>query len=196
MTDAQGNPKYTSLGSVVKMALSIAHGQADVERGFSINKQVLESRTELGQQTLIGLRTVKDVVSRHKSLASIPITPSLLMEFRNAHKSYKEAIEKQKMEKSQAAALGKRKLPIEDASRELKAKKKEWEDKQTQAEKLVSEGTERLSVAVKSGKLTDILPAQALLESGNKLLKECRCEIENINKQLEPGQHQPAKAAK
>ena len=44
--------------------------------------------------------------------------------------------------------------------------------------------------------MTDVLPAQALLESGNKLLKECRREIEELNKQLAPGHHQPSKSSK
>ena len=38
LTDIHGNAKYPSLAAVVKMASSLSHGQADVERGFSINK--------------------------------------------------------------------------------------------------------------------------------------------------------------
>ncbi len=37
ITDTRGDAKYQSLGFIVKIALSLAHGQADVERGFSTN---------------------------------------------------------------------------------------------------------------------------------------------------------------
>lgn len=75
---------------------------------------------------------------------------------------------------------------------EVQARKKECEAKQKQAEKLINEGTERLTIALQSGKNDDILPSQALLESGNKLLKECRHEMELLSNLLIPGQHQPS----
>jgi hypothetical protein len=83
----------------------------------------------------------------------------------------------------------------DDRDHITQTKKIEWEQKQHQAEKLICEGTERITAALKAGKMTDILPAQALLESGNKLLKECRHEIEKLNKQLAPGRHQPSKSS-
>lgn len=63
---------------------------------------------------------------------------------------------------------------------------------------VVFEGTERLTGAI-DGKKDDMLQARALLESGNKLLKDCRNELENIHKTLQSqdhGQHQPSKSAK
>ena len=43
-----GNPKYVNLMVVVKAALCISHGQADVERGFSFNKHIVdETRVNL-----------------------------------------------------------------------------------------------------------------------------------------------------
>jgi hypothetical protein len=50
--------------------------------------------------------------------------------------------------------------------------------KQRQAEKLISEGTERLEVLLSSGQVVNALPVQALLQSVNKLLKDCRHELE------------------
>ena len=54
ITDSRGQPKYSSLGVVVKVALSLSHGQADVERGFSLNKQVLADRSVLSEHLLCG----------------------------------------------------------------------------------------------------------------------------------------------
>jgi hypothetical protein len=196
LTDSHGNQKYPNLSAVVKIISSLAHGQADVERGFSVIKQVLDSRIALSQQTLIGVRAGKEDVARHDSIVTIPITPSLLTAYRNAHKVYKDALQLQKSEKAQDTLLRKRKLPLENEVAQLQTKKREWQDKQCEAEKLINEGTERLSAAVQSGKIADIRPSQALLESGNKLWKECRSEIDGTDKQLQAGQHQPTKSAK
>jgi len=54
----------------------------------------------------------------------------------------------------------------------MKEKKKKSEDKQQQAEKMISEGTDRLGTALKNNKIEEALPAQALLESGNKMLND------------------------
>ena len=60
---------------------------------------------------------------------------------------------------------------------------------------LISEGTERLAVALSSGQVVNAIPAQALLQSGNKLLKDCRHELELINQVLAGSHHEPNKAA-
>jgi hypothetical protein len=64
IADARGEAKYQTLAFIVKIALSISHGQADVDRGFSANKQILENRAVLGEEALHGLRTVKEVVKK------------------------------------------------------------------------------------------------------------------------------------
>ena len=67
--DDLGNPKYNSLIVVVKVALCISHGQADVKRGFSVNKYVVnETRVTLKQHTISAIRTVNDVINKYKEL--------------------------------------------------------------------------------------------------------------------------------
>jgi len=39
--NAAGRKKYCTLGKVVRASLSLSHGNADVERCFSINKKVV-----------------------------------------------------------------------------------------------------------------------------------------------------------
>ena len=58
-----GIPKYPTLGKLVKAALTLSHGQAHVERGFSLNKNlVTASRSCLNERSINGLRTVQDKV--------------------------------------------------------------------------------------------------------------------------------------
>lgn len=78
---------------------------------------------------------------------------------------------------------------MDDGASQLKSRKVELEEKQQQADKLITEGTERLAAALKSGKVADALPAQALLVSGNNMLKDLRQEIEHINHQLSGRNH-------
>jgi len=81
-------------------------------------------------------------------------------------------------------------LPVDDEVSQLKVKKKKLEKKQQQAEKMISEGTERLATALKNSKIEDAVPAQALLEAGNKMLKDCRHELEPLDQY---GSHLPNK---
>jgi hypothetical protein len=158
LTDTRGNPKYPALTAVVKMTLSLSHGQADVERGFSINKQVLDDRTTLSERVLCATRTVRKVINRYGSIMNIPITPSLLSACRSSHRKYTDALENEKAKTANQSVLGKRKLPLEDERDHItQTENIEWEQKQHQAEKLICEGTERITAALKAGKMTDVL---------------------------------------
>ena len=64
----------------------------------------------------------------------------------------------------------KRKLSLDDKQSVLKTKMEEWQAKQVQAEKLINEGTERLTVFLKSNNAMDTLASQALLKPRNNLL--------------------------
>lgn len=160
----------------------------------------MDDRTSLGEKTLSATRTVKEVIQQYGSTRNIPMSTSLFAAYRGAHKVYKEEFEKEKAanEKSASTVLGKRKMTNDDATsvNEVQARQKACEAKQKQAEKLINEGTQRLAIAVQSGKTDDILPSQALLESGNKILKECRNEMELLSNLLNPGQHLPSKSAR
>ena len=145
----------------------------------------------LSEHLLCGTRTLKDVIAKYSSVVNIPITKALLSEYRKAHSEYKIALDKTKIAKEQKSNLGKRKLPLNDVASQIASKKLAFENKQQQAEKMVTEGTERLGAALKSGKIEDGLPAQALLESGNQILKECRHELQQLN---QSGAHQPGKS--
>jgi len=80
-------------------------------------------------------------------------------------------------------------LPIDDEVSQLEVKKTKLEEKQQQAEQMISEGTERLATASKNSKIEDAVPAPALLESGNKMFKDCRLELLD-----QPGSHLPNKS--
>ena len=69
--------EYDSLWQLVRRLLLLSHGQASVERGFSLNKEVMKEN--LSAHTLIALRSVKDhVMSIGGRPEDVIITPELL----------------------------------------------------------------------------------------------------------------------
>ena len=82
---------YNNLMVVVKAALCISHGQADVERVFSINKHVVnETWVNLKQHTISPIRTVEDVINKYKEVDQIPVSRDLIRRFHGAHAAYTE----------------------------------------------------------------------------------------------------------
>jgi hypothetical protein len=60
---SNGYSKYPTLSKLIKNVLIISHGNADVERGFSTNGNILtEERTLLSEKSINGLRITYDAV--------------------------------------------------------------------------------------------------------------------------------------
>ena len=60
---SSGSTKYPHLTNVVKTALVLPYGNADVERGMSENNRVVTAeRNQLGEDTINGLRATKGMV--------------------------------------------------------------------------------------------------------------------------------------
>lgn len=58
-----GYSKYPILSKLIRNVLIISHGNADVERGFSTNGNILtEERTLLSEKSINGLRMTYDAV--------------------------------------------------------------------------------------------------------------------------------------
>jgi len=55
-----GDGKQAALWKVVRMVLTLSHGQASVESGFSINKELLTENME--EETIVAQRIVFDAV--------------------------------------------------------------------------------------------------------------------------------------
>ena len=63
ITATDGRSKYPVLTRLIKNILIISHGNADVERGFSVNQNIVTSnRSLLSEVSINGLRTAFDAV--------------------------------------------------------------------------------------------------------------------------------------
>ena len=120
MTHLQGEDKYSQLVKVIKLILVLSHGQASVERGFSINKQL--EVENLKEESLVAQRLVCDHVRAAGGIMNINISKSLLNSASMARHRYEQYLEKERRSKKTAEEQRKRKATL-DQMDELKVKK-------------------------------------------------------------------------
>ena len=79
-----------------KLIFILSHGQAAVEKGFSVNKEILVKN--LQQKSLISQRMVYDymTVKHASSLHEYTIRNSLILKCKSSHAKYVQFLEEQK----------------------------------------------------------------------------------------------------
>lgn len=116
-----GNPKYKNCWEVFKIIFTLSHGQASVERGFSVNKELLTEN--LQEVSIISQRTVYDyMLELDKPVHEIPLTNDLLKSCKLAHSRYTNALEMKKSKVVEEERSRKRKLKLEEIA-EVKEKR-------------------------------------------------------------------------
>ena len=116
-----GNPKYKNCWEVFKLIFTLSHGQASVERGFSINKELLTEN--LQEVSIVSQRTVYDyMMELGKPVHEIPLTNDLIKSCKLAHSRYSNALELRKSKNKEEEKSRKRKLKLEEIA-EVKEKK-------------------------------------------------------------------------
>lgn len=98
---------YKHLWKVVRLVLS--HGQATVERGFSVNRQV--SVENLKEISYVPQRIVYDAVSKTGGNLNIVITKELCRSVLAAHNRYRAFLEDKKKKRSDRAVKGIKEKP-------------------------------------------------------------------------------------
>ena len=96
---SSGLLRYPSLSKLVKLCLTLSHGNSDVERSFSENKLLLTpTRTRMSDATLNGYRATCSFMSKYaRKPTNLPLMPSLRKAVNNARANYASRIEAQKM---------------------------------------------------------------------------------------------------
>ena len=92
---------YKSFAHVLKIAVTLFHGQGNAERGFSLNKQLVVEN--MSETSLIAQRFVKDhILLNDYHLHDMPIAKEQIRSVRNSNPAYKETL-KQKRESEKKA---------------------------------------------------------------------------------------------
>jgi hypothetical protein len=204
LQSCDGSYKYAKMGQLVKAALILPHGNADVERGFSVNNDVLtDQRTEMTPATLNALLLTKDAIKRsdpeNQLPQSISVTRGLLQACKAAHTVYQCRLEKEKQEKEQAKAAKaaeeekkeqeKRLMEIQEAEKASAMKKnkqmqKDEEEAQlilTAGQAVLAEGNRILTEALKSKNFKQVTVAHMMLEQGQKKISESSDKLQKIH---------------
>lgn len=104
-----------------RMVMIFSHGNASLERGFSINKECLgDNQHEI---SLIAQRRIYDAITAAGGLANFSIDKKLVHAARNAHSLYREYQEEQRKLKNEQQRKNEEKKRKADEMKELNAKK-------------------------------------------------------------------------
>lgn len=203
-----GGLKYPNLSKVIKCSLCLSHGNAHVERGFSVSGNILtEERSKMSERTLNAYITVKDALKLYNNKPElVPMTRKLITLAQNACKSYTSFLEERKRqeankkkeeeerneEKKRKAEVLKEiedgKKSIEVKEKELKEKMKKEEQNQKVANKVFKEASNRLQNALDKKDLDEMNIANAMLAGYSKMQKEgenTRKVIKNLQEDIE-----------
>ena len=85
--------------SVIKLLLLLSHGQASVERGFSVNTEV--SVEHLAETLLIAQRTIVDHISSVGGFLKVDYGKELLLSASSARSKYYQYLDDKKMKQKQ-----------------------------------------------------------------------------------------------
>ncbi len=206
--------KYPNLAQVVKPSLTLSHGSANVERGFSRSSRVLtEDKASMSVKTLNSRLTVLDgLQSFGNKPECVPITKELLNLARNAHNNYNLYLEKERIRKEEETrkkeiaekeeAMVKENIrKIEESEKDIEMLKNELKfakkDEKTHidkllminlSDKLLDEANKRLKKALDSNNFVEAKIAQAIIEGVVKTkeeFKEKRKAVTVLEKRIE-----------
>ena len=117
--------EWADLWELTKNLLLLSHGQASVERGFSINKEI--SVENMTAQTLISQRVIKDHLLNVGGVIKVSLTKELLVSPSHARQRYQAHLDEEKRKKEEQKRGEKRKDTLEELDN-LKEVKKRMKD--------------------------------------------------------------------
>ncbi|CAM4570171.1 unnamed protein product [Leuciscus chuanchicus] len=131
---------YPELYKFSQSLLLLSHGQATVERGFSINKEV-ETRNIL-EKSMEALRLICDKISVCGGVLKVPLTKELMASVACARSRYRSYLEDERKKKQSSTQDLKRKAvqeEIEDLKRKRTVLTEVCDSLQTDADKLAEQ---------------------------------------------------------
>ena len=158
--------KYEKLAFVMQLIFTLSHGQAAVERGFSINNSV--SDTNMKPETIISKRIIRDHMLAHSVKPhTIEMSSALVKSVKAAYSRYVQTMEGEK-KKKQYDAKEIQKLHITEDLNKVKQEIMECVD----------------LAAGKKDNMSIILKAQTLKRASSEMSEEIKT-LEVVIKDLE-----------
>ena len=187
-----GVVKYPQLFSLIRIVLSLSHGNAYPEQGFSINKQLMESHGyATGSKTIASLRMVKDKLYRVGGVLNLPLTVELFHSVKSARAKYFADMEQEKLAAETAKKQELLKKHVETTKKsnkekadEIAAELERLECDIQVADAIIQEGNEQLQKLISSKNLNrkELQSAQSKLDIGLQRKRKCVHDIANLKK--------------
>ena len=170
---------YTKLWVVVQQLLLLSHGQASVERGFSINRQV-EADNIVGE-TVTARRIVCDSVRVLGGVTNVDVTnKKLLISCSAARQRYLTNLEDEKRKK-ETEASGRKRKALEDEVAHMKRQKVALEQ---DVHSLTTDADEFAIKAEKEHKVTLITKSNAMRRAAKEKSDQVKVVAEQLDSKL------------
>jgi hypothetical protein len=136
-----GNDRYKELWTVVKLVMVLSHGNAAVEGGFSINKDLLID--SLLEETVVAQRVVFDAIrNAAMDVKNIDITAKMVSGVRQSSAAYKASLEvkqKQQTEAQQQVRDDRKRKALISSLEQQKLKLEEMKSQAAELDKHIAE---------------------------------------------------------
>lgn len=179
---------YQNLCKLAFNVMIVAVTNVDAERGFSINKDILEGRSNMTEKTVISIRLVKDTILHYdkdseKNIAKFPVAEEMLNVCSKAYQRYEaDQVSKKELEELEKAEKEKELRNIEEQKKKMKKDEEKEKEKVLKiqlnaAKELVRKGHEKVDLGIKTSSMAYVM-------DGNSNVKEGVKRIDEIEKQL------------
>ena len=165
---------YVALFDIVKILLMLSHGQASVERGFSVNKEI--EVKNLHEHSLVAQRIICDHLRAVGGVLNVPITKKLLAAAASSRQKYEKHLQDQRDKKKTDEEQRKRKHALDEIE-ELKEKKKRMK---LDVDSLLKSADDLSFKAEATGQLTFVTKSNAL----RKAAKEKTLQLQEVEDKL------------
>ncbi|XP_041865260.1 uncharacterized protein LOC121654920 [Melanotaenia boesemani] len=116
---------YPAAWDFCQKLLLLSHGQASVERGFSVNKEVESENMQ--EDTIVTHRLICDYVAMHGGVTQVPLTKELMAAVGAARSKYRLFLDQERTRKEKESQSQKRKQ-TEESLEDLKKRKTSLEE--------------------------------------------------------------------
>lgn len=166
------------LWKLVKVLLILSHGQASVERGFSVNRQVTVENFK--ERSFVAQRIIHDHITNIGGLSKLEISHQLLDAASHGRRRYMEYLDKQR-KVQERAHTEKRKRKSSERQEELEKKRMrltcEIASLQFDADKLATEAEDKAKLVL----LTKSNALRNCAKEKQKTLRQVEEELAGLN---------------
>jgi hypothetical protein len=177
--DMGNSENFDELWKVVKCLLLLSHGQASVERGFSVNKEI--EVENLHEESVVAQRLICDHVASVGGIRNVQLSKQLLMSAASARQNYTAHLEDQRRQKLREEGCQKRKA-ILDEIKGIKTKRRRLE---TEIDELTKSADKYADKAETTGCITFVTKSNSLRRTAKGKKEQLQDVVKSLDEKVE-----------